>query len=98
MRTILKGLTTKAKAVILYPVSVFFVTAYSLWIFTKLWIQGYAIEYILQILFVDLQNNVGRLISRSIRLAPLFYFIVLYLIFGSIQAIVTFFTHLISWI
>lgn len=98
MRTFFKNIPVKAKALVLYPVSVFFVTAYSIWIFTKLWIQGYAIENILQILFVDLQNNVHKLIKRSANIAVVFYVTLLYLIFGSIQAIASFFTHLISYI
>jgi len=96
MRQLLKSLWAKINAVILYPVAVFIVTSHSVWAFTKLWIKGYAIENIFQILFVDLQHNVQKLIMRSARLAPFFYFIMFYLIFGSISAMWSFVTQILK--
>jgi hypothetical protein len=96
MKQLLNNLWTKVNAVILYPVAVFIVTSHSLWEFTRLWIKGYAIENIFQILFVDLQHNVQKLIKRSARLAPVFYFVLLYLIFGSLAAIWNFFVGILK--
>lgn len=96
MKQLLQSLWTKSKAIILYPVAVCIVTTYSIWEFTRLWLRGYAIENIFQILFVDLQHNVHKLIKRSVMMSPLFYFMALYLIFGSLAAIWGFFTHLLN--
>jgi hypothetical protein len=96
MSTFIKSAFAKLKAALIYPAAVFVVTSYCLISFTRLWLQGYGIDYIFQILFVDLQRNVNKLIKRSAYFAPFFYIIILYLLFGSVAAIIDYSSKLFS--
>lgn len=90
MKEFFKTVIKKAKAVLIFPVAVFVVAGYGVVCFTRLWLQGYEIDNIFQILFVDYQNNLQKLIKRTMYITPVFYIVVIYFVFGSISAIFNF--------
>lgn len=68
----------KIGIVLFLPVGILYVTTYALIHFTKMFLQGYYVEHILQILFIKLQNDLPKLVHRAKWFAPFVYAYLIY--------------------
>lgn len=68
---------SKVKKVFIFPVAFVYVMLYLLWFFLKFFLEGHHTEYILQILFVKMQNRLDRLIYRATWFTPLVYLLII---------------------
>lgn len=61
------------KNILIFPVAFAYVMLFALYYFLKLFFEGNHIEYVIQILFVKIQNRLDKLVYRASWLAPIVY-------------------------
>ena len=63
--------------IIVFPVAFVYVMLYLMVCFIRLFLAGNQTEYILQILFVKVQNRLDKLVYRAMFFTPIIYAIIL---------------------
>ncbi len=76
----------KLRQILVFPVAFFYVMAYLLFYFLKLFLEGNYVEHILQILFVKMQNRLDMLVVRAAWFAPFVYIIIVWRLWGWLHA------------
>ncbi len=64
------------KNIFTFPIAFVYVMVFLFYYFLKLFFEGNHIEYIIQILFVKIQDKLPKLVYRATWLAPIVYAIV----------------------
>jgi len=69
------------KNILIFPVAFTYVMLFALYYFLKLFFEGNHIEYVIQILFVKIQNRLDKLVYRATWIAPIVYGAVLFKVY-----------------
>ena len=76
----------KIKMCFIFPVAFVYVMCYLMYFFLKYFLGGNHVEYVLQILFVKIQNRLDKLIYRSSWFAPFVYIAILVKIWFALRS------------